>query len=110
MKKYFKSSPFITAPIFGFILLIPFILLELVNRWKFKEGFPFALFTFTWLIQTIFILIIMPIVKNVTSGKSAIENSVEFLIGVIGLVIIAYIWGGLIIDQGPCLVGVPNCD
>ncbi len=110
MQKLLEKSTFISAAALGFIFLIPFIALELVNRWKFNKGFPVALFTFTWLLQTVFVLILAPIVKNITSGKSLTKNPINFLLRVAGLALIAYIWGSWIVDQWPCFMGVPNCD
>jgi hypothetical protein len=110
MPKFFEKSPLISAAVLGFIFLIPLIALELVNRWKFAESFPFQFFTFAWILQTIFILLLIPIIKKIQSGKSLQKNPIIFILQVAGLLLIAYIWAGLIIDQWPCLMGVPNCD
>jgi hypothetical protein len=110
MQKLFKTSPFISAPVLGFILLIPIIALEIVNRWKFHEKFPFAIFTFTWVLQTLFILILVSVIKTIVSGTSLTKLPLNLLLRVVSLVLIAYIWGGWIVDQWPCLMGVPNCD
>ncbi len=110
MQKLFKSYPFILSPVLGFILLIPIIALEIVNRWKFNEDFPFAIFIFTWIIQTLFIMILVPMIKTLRSGKPLTRQPLNFLLRTTVLVFIAYIWGGWIVDQWPCLMGVPNCD
>lgn len=110
MQKLIKNYPLISSAVLGFIFLIPFIVLEIVNRWKFNEGFPFAVFTFTWALQTAFILTLLPLIKNRQSGKSLKGIPFIFVLRIVGLVLIAYIWGGWIIDQWPCLMGVPNCD
>ena len=110
MRKMFRRYIFVVAPCLGFILLIPFITLEIVNRWKFNEGFPYAVFTFTWLLQTLFIWIIISVISQLSAGKSAIKHPAIFLLRVAGLVLITYIWSGWIVDQWPCLMGVPNCD
>ena len=110
MQKRFSTSSFFSAIIWGFIFLIPLITLELVNRWKFHEGFPFALFTFTWILQVLFILLLTFMIKSQHSRKSIRQDPTSLLLQVIGLLLIAYIWGGWIIDQWPCLMGIPNCD
>ena len=110
MQKLFKTSSFIQALILGFIFLIPLIVLEVVNRRKFNENFPFAIFTFIWILQILFILLLIPMIKTLRAGKSLTAYSVFLLLRIAGLILIAYIWGGLIIDQWPCLMGVPNCD
>ncbi len=110
MQKLIKNYPLISSAVLGFIFLIPFIVLEIVNRWKFSEGFPFAVFTFTWALQTVFILILLKFIKKRQSGKTFKENPFIIILQIVSLVLIAYIWGGWIIDQWPCLMGVPNCD
>lgn len=110
MEKIFTKSPFISAAVLGFVLLTPFIALELINRAKFNEDFPWAVFAFTWILQAVFILMLMPIVVNARSGKPLMKNSVSLLLRIVILVLIAYIWTGWIVDQWPCLMGVPNCD
>ncbi len=94
----------------GFTLLIPLIALEIINRWKFNEGFPFAVFAFTWALQTAFILVLTPIIIALRSQKSLLKNPLTLLLRLVFLVSIAYVWGGWITDQWPCLMGVPNCD
>jgi hypothetical protein len=110
MQKLLKNSPITFAIVLGFVLLIPFVALEVVNRWKFNESFPFALFTFAWVLQTAFVYIGLPIVKTIRSGKSVTNNPLQLAIRVAGMLLIAYIWGGWVVDQWPCLMGVPNCD
>lgn len=96
--------------VLGFVLLVPLIILEIVNRWKFDESFPWALFIFAWVLQTVFVFIFIPIVKNIQLGKSLKEKPIELAWRVVLLILIAYIWSGWVIDQWPCLMGVPNCD
>lgn len=105
------KSPLLFSAIVGFVFLIPLIILEVVNRmWKLQESFPFSVFIFTWTIQTAFIFILLPIIKKVKSGKSLTTSPLNLIVRVITLALLAYIWGGWIIDQWPCLMGVPNCD
>mgnify|MGYP003394739161 CR=1 FL=1 len=110
MQKRIKIFPLLRAAILGLILLIPLIALELVNRWKFNEDFPWAVFNFTWVLQTVFILLLVPIIKQRRSGKSLREDTIPFLLRIAGLVFIVYIWVGWILDQWPCLMGIPHCD
>lgn len=110
MQKFFKKYAFISAAGLGFILLIPLIALEFVNRWRFDESFPFSLFTFAWILQSLFIMILIPLIKDMRSGKSLIKKPLRLLLHVLGLLLIAYIWVGWLVDQWPCLMGVLNCD
>lgn len=110
MQKLLEKYTFASAAILGFIFLIPLIALEIVNRRKFNEGFPFSVFIFTWILQAAFILILAALIKTMRSGKSVTKNRIELLLRLVGLLLIAYIWGGWIADQWPCFMGVPNCD
>jgi hypothetical protein len=86
------------------------MIVEAVNRREFNEGFPFPLFIIMWLLPVIFILIGMPIVRNVRAGNSLMASPITLLIRVILLVLIAWFWVSLLVDQWPCFLGVPNCD
>jgi len=96
--------------IISFLIVIPFMILELVNRRNFNEGFPIPLFVIMWLLPMIFIIILTPIVQNVRAGNSLIANPINLLLRVALLVLIAWMWTGILIDQLPCFLGVPNCD
>jgi hypothetical protein len=96
--------------IISFILVSPFMILEWVNRRNFHEGFPVTLFGVMWLLPVAFILILMPIVRNVRSGNRIMANPINLLLRVAFLVLIAVVWTGTLIDQMPCFLGVPLCD
>jgi len=63
-----------------------------------------------WLLPLIFILTVMPIVRNLRAGNSLIAQPVSLLIRIVILVSVAWMWTSLLIDQMPCFLGVPNCD
>jgi len=94
----------------GAILVIPFMILELVNRRKFDEGFPFLLFGILWLMPVAFLLILMPLVRDLRAGNRILVNPINLLLRVVVLILIAWLWAGALIDQMPCFLGVPNCD
>lgn len=96
--------------IISLLLVLPFMILEWVNRRNFHEGFPSTLFGLMWLLPILFIITMMPIVRNIRAGNSIIANPVILLLRVVFLVFIAWLWVGLLIDQMPCFLGVPNCD
>jgi hypothetical protein len=100
----------LSPAIIGFILVFPFMILELVNRRNFPESFPIVLFGLLWLLPMLFIVTVMPIVRNVRAGNSIIANPINLLLRVAFLVLIAWMWVGILIDQMPCFLGVPNCD
>jgi hypothetical protein len=110
MQKLLDASPFLFSALWGSILLLPLAALEIINRWKFQEGFPVAVFTFTWILQTLFIYILIPLVKRIRSRSFLKQNLLFTILNISGLVLIASIWFGWVSDQWPCLMGVPNCD
>ena len=92
------------------IFVVPFMIMELVNRQNFNKDFPIPLFIIMWLLPMIFIVILMPIVRNVQMGNSLMAHPINLLIRVVFLILIAWMWISLLIDQMPCFLGVPNCD
>lgn len=96
--------------IISFMLVLPFMILELVNRRNFHEGFPVSLFGLLFLLPMIFILIATPIVQHTRAGNAIMAKPVSLLLRVAVSVLIAWMWAGLLIDQVPCFLGVPNCD
>lgn len=100
MRDLFERSYVARASIWGVAILVPFVALELVNRRQFAETFPFAIFTFAWVLQTFFVYLLLLRPSNTMSAG----------LRIVGLFLIAYVWGGWVKDQWPCLMGVPNCD
>ena len=94
----------------SFILILPFMIMEVVNRRNFNEGFPIPLFGLMWLLPVLFILTGMPIVRNAQEGNSLVANPLILLIRVVFLIFLVWFWSVLLIDQMPCFLGVPNCD
>ena len=92
------------------LLVLPFMILELVNRRNFNEGFPFPLFGFLWALPIIFIVTLTPIVQTVRTGNSVMVKPISLLLRVIFLAFPVWMWFGIVIDQMPCFLGVPNCD
>ena len=92
------------------LLVFPFMIMEVVNRRNFNQGFPIPLFVILWLLPVIFILILTPIVRNIRAGNHILARPINLLLSVTFLVLIAIVWTGALIDQMPCFLGVPNCD
>jgi len=92
------------------ILVLPLMILELVNRRRYHEGFPIVLFGILWLLPVAFILILMPIARNIQGGSRIRVNSISLLLKIALLIVIVWLWVGIILDQMPCFIGVPNCD
>jgi hypothetical protein len=92
------------------VLILPFMIMEVINRRNFNEGFPIVLFVILWLLPALFILTVTPIVRNVRVGSSIMARPLLLLLKVVFLAFIVWMWFGIMIDQMPCFLGVPNCD
>lgn len=96
--------------IVSFFLVLPFMLLEAINRRNFGEGFPIPLFIFLWLLQVAFMVTLMPPIQSIQAGMSIIKSPILLLIRVVILVVVLWMWMGIVTDQMPCFLGVPSCD
>ncbi len=101
-----------SAALVSFILVLPFAILESLNNTITKQNAPglIVLFGLLGLLPMAFIVILVPIVRTVRAGNSVMANPINLLFRVAFLALIAMTWGGLLIDQIPCFMGVPNCD
>lgn len=108
MKTLFTHLKF--PAIISFILVLPLMILELINRRNFHEGFPLPLFGILWLLPVIFILVLTPIVRDIKMRENIMINPTRLLLSVASLIFIAWLWFVIILDQMPCVLGVPNCD
>jgi hypothetical protein len=105
-------TTFGAAALISLILVLPFALLEFrfhtVNS---RNALDYvALFGLLWLLPTAFIIVLMPMARALRAGNSILANPGALLFRAAFLVLIAMMWGGLLIDQLPCFLGVPNCD
>jgi hypothetical protein len=75
--------------------------LELVNRREVGEGFPVALFVLLWMLPA-------GMTRSIISRRRSGAAGMALRVGLVGL--FAWLWVGLLIDQMPCFLGVPNCD
>ncbi|HEX5809719.1 MAG TPA: hypothetical protein VFY25_13715 [Anaerolineales bacterium] len=99
-----------TPAVMSLLLVLPFMILELVNRRQYSEGFPVALFGVMWLLPVVFLWILIPILRKVRAGDSLLAQPARFSLSVISLVIIAVVWTSALVDQMPCFLGLPFCD
>lgn len=110
MKSIIKSIG--RAALISFILVLPFAILETLNNKITKQNAPglVLLFCVLWLLPTVFILILMPIVRTLRTGRSLMANPTILLLRVASLTVIGTLWAWGFLDQLPCFLGVPNCD
>ena len=108
--KKFMLTNLRSPAIISFILILPFMIMEIVNRRNFNEGFPIPLFAILWLLPILFIVTVMPIIRNVRAGNRLLASPINLVFRVVFLSFIMWMWFGIVIDQMPCFLGVPNCD
>lgn len=94
----------------GFISVLPFVLMELVNRRDLQEAFPIPLFSIMWLLAAVFFYILISIARNAKAGKNVMAQPITLVASFVCLVLIASLWGAILLDQVPCFLGIPNCD
>ncbi len=111
-------TSFKSAAIAGFLFVLPFATLEfmfnIINKpdaLSLKKVLDLSvLFGLMWLLPMAFIIILRPLVRNVRAGNMGMMNPFNLLFKFTFLAVIAMMWGGILIDQWPCFLGVPNCD
>lgn len=90
------------------VLLLPFIILEFINQDL--ADFSFPLFGFLWLLSVGFFSLLISMVQRLKAGNGIKANLVGFLVRIVVMIPIAWMWIGVVLDQMPCFLGVPNCD
>ncbi|NTW12163.1 MAG: hypothetical protein HGA30_02505 [Anaerolineales bacterium] len=64
------------SALIGFLLVLPFMIMEIVNRRNYNEEFPFAMFTGIWLILFAINIILLPIILGRLAGYRGLANHV----------------------------------
>lgn len=106
-----RGAPFRIPAVIGFLTTLPFMILELVNRRNFNEDFSrIILFVMMWLLPTLFSFTVTSLVRNVRAGNNVLAKPVALVLRVVFLAFLVWLWFGLVLDQMPCFLGVPNCD
>lgn len=111
MSKTVKSIG--ASALIGLILVGPFAFLELrrsIENSRDLAHFPIPLFGLMWALATIFFIVAAPIARTVRSSDGLLAHPVTLLFRLVFLILVAWFWGSLFIDQLPCFRGVPNCD
>jgi preprotein translocase subunit SecY len=99
-----------TPAIIASAVVLPFMLLELINRRGLGEGFPVALFVVMWVLPALFIVVATPIVRDLRVGARVTANPLGVVSRLAALILITWLWLAIVIDQLPCFLGVPDCD
>lgn len=101
---------FVTSILLSAILVVPFAVLQLVNRRALQEEFPFVLFTFMSLHSLFLVLSLTPALRRLRAERSFAALQPRHWVGLIVGAFLVLIYVNVIVDQLPCFLGVPNCD
>jgi ABC-type proline/glycine betaine transport system permease subunit len=114
-----------SAIITSFLLALPFVTLFLLFMLGIEPSLgpldpllyaddnhlsSIIVFGATFLLLVAFFVSLVPIVRNVQAGSRTTANPINLLLAVAILFFILMFVGGIIVDQYPCWIGVPNCD
>jgi hypothetical protein len=92
------------------LLVVPFMLLEWVNRRTYHESFPLPLFGLLWLLSTASMLVLLPVVRNQQAKNGRLPKAFTISIRLFLFFLIAGVLAGILVDQWPCFMGIANCD
>ena len=62
------------------------------------------------LVLAAFMINLIPILRTIRAGGNLTAHPVNLVIAIATLAVIIMVIGGIIVDQYPCWIGVPNCD
>ncbi len=108
MKNIFTTLK--TPALISILLVLPFMGLELINRQNFRHNFPILLFGMLWLLPVIFILVLMPIERDLREGYVIRASRLGLLARIVVLLLLAGAWVSMILDRMPCFLGMGPCD
>ena len=91
------------------MLVIPFLLMEVINRSHFNEPFPVVLFVVLWILSVVFVMIIVSLVQGIRKGNHRKITWMNISL-VASLILVALALTQIISDQMPCFLGYQNCD
>jgi len=101
-----------TPAIIGLILIGPWLILETWRATLDRQNATglVILFALLWFLPAAFVWALVPVVRSVREGSSLAAAPVALMLRFTFLVLIAAVWAGILVDQLPCFLGVPNCD
>jgi hypothetical protein len=94
----------------GAVLVVPFAFLELVNRWGYREDFPYVLFAFMSVHALAIALLLTPGLRRLWTARRLAALTPRHWAGLVLAGFVGWAYAGVIMDQLPCFLGVLNCD
>lgn len=105
-----RRSTLIWAAVVSTLLVLPLALLEAKNQSFTAVRGALALYVALWIVPVAFIVSAAPLVRAYRGGDAGAGSAVTGWLRVVLLALLGGFWIGLVIDQMPCFLGVPNCD
>jgi hypothetical protein len=92
------------------LAMLPFMVMEFVNRREYGEPFPWQLFLILWLLATGFTFALVPLIRDVRAGENLLRKPFLLMLRVAVMIAFAFVWISGIDDQMGCFRGVLLCD
>jgi len=105
-----KLKRLLTPILLGFLCVLPFAVMEIVNLGRIPNPFPYAIFLYLWLMFALFLICLFAIVRIAKSRVNKQERLPAILLNALVLLFSVMSIVYLLADQMPCFLGVPNCD
>ena len=93
----------------SFVLVVPFVILEMFVAETPLGRFPFPLFGLMWILALSFGAMVTPLARGLLRGGNDL-TVLSVIPRVVLLVGVTWVWVTLVVDQMPCFLGIPNCD
>jgi hypothetical protein len=77
--------------IIGTVLVLPFMILEFLNRRAFHEDFPFPLFAVLWILPFAFTLLLVPILRSLRAHERSTGNPIILIMKAVFLILMAWL-------------------
>ena len=101
---------FVMSLLISLTFVVPFIVLQWVNRRAFHDDFPFVLFTFMSLHSLLIVLLLTPALRRLRSERHLRALKLGHWAGLVVSAVLISAYVNVVVDQLPCFLGVPNCD
>lgn len=105
-----KLKRFLTAISLGFLCVLPFAVMEIVNLGGIPDPFPYTIFLYLWLMFALFFISLFALLRVAKSRVNKQERLPALLLNALVLIFTIMSIGTVLVDQMPCFLGVPNCD
>lgn len=95
---------------FAMVLVAPFAAMEAVNSSQAQAELPALLFAFMFAHAALIAAAVTPAVQQALRTQSVRSLNLLHWFGLVAGIVLLGIYIGVVLDQMPCFLGVPNCD